>query len=327
MSFFNKLKDFKDKPTNKLKEEILNAFFQKPKKHKDFIKEYESVFDIRPIALYWILPVSLKREIELEGYSIEIEHNQHKLSVNGELLVFLLSENEPAYFYLYHKKKEIFCYTHFIVLKEHIYDSPHSVRFIMQEELTIEKDRLDKIAKLIVEWNKNIPYKYQLSKLYLSATESLNGAYYETYDQVSINIGSFQEEAEDIVLIHELSHKEFNWRLKEIMDFEEEKGEIYVEMSAKFDRIIDREYSYINRKASGKDLIASYLAEGAFWQEHYQLGHPQDNISELFASYKNIKFWKPQELEFHLIKLKVLSKEAWIDILELLILIDEFCMS
>jgi len=97
-------------------------------------------------------------------------------------------------------------------------------------------------------------------------------------------------------------------------------------MSAKFNRIIDREYSYINGKASGKDLIASYLAESAFWQEHYQLGHPQDNISELFASYKNIKFWKPQELEFHLIKLKVLSKEAWIDILELLILIDEFCM-
>ena len=33
MSFFNKLKDFKEKPTNKLKEEILNVFFQKPKKH------------------------------------------------------------------------------------------------------------------------------------------------------------------------------------------------------------------------------------------------------------------------------------------------------
>ena len=64
MSFFNKLKDFKEKPTNKLKEEILNVFFQKPKKHDDFIKEYESVFDIRPIALYWILPVSLRREIE-----------------------------------------------------------------------------------------------------------------------------------------------------------------------------------------------------------------------------------------------------------------------
>lgn len=324
--FSQLLKDFENNPSEILKQKILLLILENSGELKGDIYENKNFLEIKPDEKYWALPVTLNRELKKKGYTVKVEYDDCSRIIDRDFLAFELKGDLPAYFHLIYKDFRIFTYTHILIKSEQIYNSPYSVQIVMNEEMEVDPLKLDVIARLIAKWNENIPIKYHIHTLYLRPNSYIYGCYNESRGTISISLGCLESEVEQIVLIHELAHREYDWRLKEIQSFELDKGSAYTYLAEKYISISNTYYSYLNKRVKGSNLINSYLAESTYWIAYPSLGHPEDNLNELFASYKNILFWKRQELEYQLFKLKVLCKDAWLDIMDILISIDEFCL-